>query len=127
MTVSLPAARRLAATKCSTAKASSLALWSFSSSETSPRQKSDERTSVGLKWVRAKVDLPQPEGPIRTTNASSGIFIFMYRTSTLSGSTAHSEDGATGGLKLLRVREHRAYIFTYSTESEQKTWHQLIT
>ena len=37
--------------KCSTSKASSVAAWSFSSSETRPRQKSDERTSVGLKCV----------------------------------------------------------------------------
>ena len=37
-----------------------VAAWSFSSSLTSPRQKSDERTSVGRKCFAAKVDLPEP-------------------------------------------------------------------
>ncbi len=50
-----------AAMKCSTSKASSVADWSFSSSETRPRQQSDERTSVGLKCLRANVDLPEPD------------------------------------------------------------------
>jgi len=30
-------------------------------------------TSVGLKCLRANVDLPDPEGPMRTTRESSGI------------------------------------------------------
>src|SRR6266567_3143501 len=76
-TVSLPAARRLAAIKCSTANASLLAPWSFSSSETRPRQKSDESTSVGLKCLRAKVDLPEPEAPMSATRESSGMTIFI--------------------------------------------------
>ena len=37
--------------------------WSFSSSETRPRATSDDSTSVGLKCWRAKVDLPDPDGP----------------------------------------------------------------
>ena len=73
-------AMRLAAMKCRTANASWVAAWSFSSSETRPRQKSDEMTSVGLKWVRANVDLPAPDGPTRTTSASSGIV--MRRSAT---------------------------------------------
>ena len=48
--------------KCSTSKASAVAAWSFSSSLTSPRQKSDESTSVGLKCSRANVLLPEPGG-----------------------------------------------------------------
>src|SRR5580692_4511299 len=62
--------------KCSTSKASFVAACAFSSSDTRPRQKSDESTSVGLKCVRAKLDFPQPEGPIRTTSESSGIVMF---------------------------------------------------
>ena len=71
-TVSRPAASRLPAMKCSTSKASLVAAWSFSSSETRPRQKSDDSTSVGLKCLRAKVDLPEPDGPIRTTSDKFG-------------------------------------------------------
>ena len=44
---------------------------------TMPRQASDERISVGLKCLRAKVLLPEPLGPIRTTRLSLGIDIFM--------------------------------------------------
>src|ERR1043165_4786861 len=72
-TVSLPAARRLAAMKCRSWNASLVAAWLSSSSETRPRQKSDDRTSVGLKCLRANVDFPQPDGPIRTTSDSSGM------------------------------------------------------
>ena len=61
-----------AAMKCSTSKASLVAVWSFSSSETSPRQKSDEMTSVGRKCLRANVDLPEPDAPISTTSESFG-------------------------------------------------------
>src|SRR5205085_4285210 len=49
--------------------------WSFSSSATRPRQKSLETTSVGLKCVRAKVDLPLPEMPTRTTRPMAGTVI----------------------------------------------------
>ena len=38
-------------------------------------QKSDERISVGLKCFCAKVDLPEPEAPIRITSEGSGILI----------------------------------------------------
>src|SRR4051794_18674851 len=72
MTVNSPRASRLPATYCSTSNASPVAAWLFSSSLTSPRQKSDEITSVGLKCLRANVDFPQPLGPIRTTRESSG-------------------------------------------------------
>src|SRR3712207_8188483 len=44
ITVNRPAANRLFAIKCSTSKASFVADRSFSSSDTSPRQKSDERS-----------------------------------------------------------------------------------
>jgi hypothetical protein len=77
MTVSRPEASRFEAMKCSTSNASFVAAWSFSSSETRPRQKSDESTSVGLKCLRAKVDLPQPDGPTSTTSESSGIVNFI--------------------------------------------------
>src|SRR5262245_48646148 len=77
MTVSLSAARRLAATRWSTSKASLLAAWLDSSSETRPRKKSEDRISVALKCWRAKVDLPLPEGPMRRTRANSGMEIFI--------------------------------------------------
>ena len=59
-TVSLPAASRFAAMKCSTSKASFVAAWLFSSSLTSPRQKSDESTSVAL-------EVPAREGRLAGT------------------------------------------------------------
>ena len=61
--------------KCRTSKAASVAAWSFSSSATSPRQKSDDSTSVGRKWRAANVDLPEPVTPTRATRQSSGILI----------------------------------------------------
>src|SRR5438046_8200793 len=63
--------------KCKTSKASFVAAWLFSSSDTIPRQKSDESTSVGLKCLRAKEDFPEPYGPIKTTRDSSGIVSFI--------------------------------------------------
>ncbi len=57
----------------STSNASLVADWSFSSSATRPRQKSEEITSVGLKCARAKVDLPEPVTPTSTTRLSSGM------------------------------------------------------
>jgi hypothetical protein len=72
ITVSLPAASRLAAMKCRTAKASLVAAWSFSSSDTRPRQTSLEITSVPRKCRRAKVDLPEPLAPTSTTRLSAG-------------------------------------------------------
>ena len=49
--------------KCSTSKASSVAAWSFSSSATSPRQKSLEIDLGTARSARgAKVDLPEPGG-----------------------------------------------------------------
>jgi hypothetical protein len=50
-------------------------VWSFSLSETIPRQASEERISVGVKWLRAKVLLPDPLAPIRTTRLNLGILI----------------------------------------------------
>jgi hypothetical protein len=38
--------------------------------------KSDESTCVGEKVARAKVVLPEPAAPIRTTSAESGIESF---------------------------------------------------
>ena len=77
MTVSFPLASRLVAMKCSTSKASWVAVWSFSSSDTSPRQKSEASTFVCLKCCLAKVDFPEPEGPIRTTKENSGMVSFI--------------------------------------------------
>ena len=71
-TVSRPAASRLPTMKWSSSNASADADWSFSSSATRPRQKSDEITSVGLNRSRANVDLPEPLTPMRTTRLSSG-------------------------------------------------------
>jgi len=45
--------------------------------ETRPRQKSDESTSVGAKFVRANVLLPEPEQPTITTSESFGILSSM--------------------------------------------------
>src|SRR5262249_54355446 len=75
ITVSRPAASRLVAMKCKTSKASRLADWSFSSSATSPRQKSLEITSVGAKCARANVDFPEPLAPMSTTRLSPGTSI----------------------------------------------------
>jgi hypothetical protein len=63
--------------KFSTSKAAAVAAWSFSSSLTSARQKSEEITSVGRKCRAANVDLPEPEMPISTTSDSSGILIWL--------------------------------------------------
>ena len=63
--------------KCSTSKAALVADWSFSSSDTSPRQKSDDRTSVGRKCRAAKVDLPEPDTPTSATRESSGILMVV--------------------------------------------------
>ena len=76
-----PSASRLAAMKCSTSKASFVTVWSFSSSQTSPRQASDDSTSVGRKCFRAKVLLPEPDGPMRTTSDNLGTAISMTRAS----------------------------------------------
>jgi len=54
-------------------KASAVADWSVSSSDTRPRQRSDEMISVGRKCRAAKVDLPDPVAPIRTISAKSGM------------------------------------------------------
>lgn len=59
----------------SSSNASGVAVWSFSSSETRPRQKSDETTCVGAKCRAANVDLPLPEMPTSTTSDSSGTLI----------------------------------------------------
>jgi hypothetical protein len=62
---------------CSRSKASPVADWSFSLSDTSARQKSEETTSVGRKCFRPNDDLPEPEGPTSRTSDSSGMLIFM--------------------------------------------------
>ena len=81
ITVSRPAARRLRAMKCRTSNASFVAPCSFSSSATRPRQKSDERISVGMKCFRANDDFPDPDGPTRTTRDRFGMEIFMLQPS----------------------------------------------
>ena len=79
-----PSAARAAAAataiSCRTANASSDAPWSFGSSATRPRQKSEEITSVGRKCCAANVLLPEPEAPISTTRHGSGRSIFIART-----------------------------------------------
>src|SRR4051794_21179818 len=76
-TVNNPRASRFPTTYRNTSNASPVASWLFSSSLTSPRQKSDDSTSVGLKCRRPNVDLPHPLGPTRTTRQSSGRVRFM--------------------------------------------------
>src|SRR5437763_1367455 len=44
------------------------------------RQPSDESTSVGRKCLRAKVLLPEPLGPIRTTSDRFGIEICINKS-----------------------------------------------
>lgn len=56
-TVRRPRASRLRKIACSRAKASSVADCSFSSSQTSERQKSEETTSVGRKCLRPECGL----------------------------------------------------------------------
>jgi hypothetical protein len=65
-------ARRRPAMNRSTANASVVALWSFSSSATNPRQKSDEMTSVAAKCWRANELLLEPVRPISTSRLGSG-------------------------------------------------------
>ena len=77
MTVRRPARRRVAAMKLSRAKASGVAAWSVASSATIARQASEDTTSVGLKWLAAKEDFPDPVGPMRATRHSSGTVIFI--------------------------------------------------
>ena len=77
MTAMRPDSRRFAAIVCSTANAASVAVWSFSSSLTSLRQKSDEMTSVGRKCRLANVDLPEPDTPTSATTLSSGMTSFI--------------------------------------------------
>jgi hypothetical protein len=77
-TVIFPAARRLPAMKCSTSNASPVAAWSFPLSDTRPRQKSEEMTSVWRKCRAANVDLPDPEGPISTTRERLGMDNFTW-------------------------------------------------
>ena len=49
--------------KLSSANASDVAAWSLASSAIIARQASEDTTSVGLKCLEAKTDLPDPEGP----------------------------------------------------------------
>jgi len=72
-TVKRPRSSRLLAMKCSTANASAVADRSFSSSATSPRQKSEVTISVGRKCRRAKLDFPELDAPTSTTSDSAGI------------------------------------------------------
>ena len=90
ITVSRPRASRLPAMNWSTSKAWFVTVWSFSSSQTMPRQASDERISVGLKCLRAKVLLPDPLGPIRTTRLSLGILICIWVISSQSSNHSRS-------------------------------------
>ena len=46
-------------------------------SETRPRQKSEEMTSVALKCSRANVLLPEPDAPTSTTRLGSGSAILI--------------------------------------------------
>jgi len=73
ITVSFPRRRRLSAIRRSSSNASPEALWSDSSSETAALSASDETISVLLKCFRAKVDLPLPAAPIRSTIPRWGI------------------------------------------------------
>ena len=83
--------------KWSSSNAAGVADWSFSSSATRPRQKSEEITSVGLKCARANVDLPEPVTPIRTTRLSSGTL------ESFMPSPPACEDGQLGGRAVGRV------------------------
>src|SRR3984885_2850640 len=88
ITVSRPAASRLAAMKFSTSKASAVADWSLLSSLTSPRQKSDEMTSVLAKCRAATVAFPDPVTPTRTTSDRAGTL------STVIAGTPRAETGS---------------------------------
>src|SRR3984885_5499207 len=77
----------------STSNASVVAVWSFSSSATSPRQKSLEITSNGPKCWRANVVLPEPDTPTSTTRDSSGMR--SSRGSVLAGPVL-AEPGTSG-------------------------------
>ena len=78
-TVKCPRASRFRAMKCSNSNASFVTVWSFSSSQTIPRQASDESISVGRKCLRANVLLPEPLGPMRMTKERLGMVMDMNR------------------------------------------------
>ena len=93
-----PAARPAAGPRCSAAARTrpAVADWSFSSSATRPRQKSEEITSVGLKCARANVDLPEPVDarPARPGSARARSSVAEW---CLSSAPRPREDGQLGG------------------------------
>src|SRR5262249_29524122 len=72
-------------------KASFDASMLVSSSHTRPRHASEETTSLGLKWRRAKVLLPAPEAPTSTTSESAG-----RRNSSVDGSGTREDPHLRG-------------------------------
>src|SRR5687767_4469148 len=71
-TVRRPRRRRSSRMRWRRSKASSVAPWTAGSSVIIARIWSEERTSVGAKWVRANVLLPLAATPISRTSASAG-------------------------------------------------------
>src|SRR5688500_1610504 len=63
---------RRSRTRSSTAKASVPARWSCSPSPTRARMASDDTIWAGSKCSDAHADLPEPEGPTRTTRHGAG-------------------------------------------------------
>ena len=72
-TVVRPAASRRSRAAWRAPNAVRLTAWSASPCPSRARNASDDRTSPGAKWRAAKVDLPEPAAPTRTTTDGSGI------------------------------------------------------
>src|SRR5271157_114969 len=118
ITVSRPSASRFPAMNWSTSNAWFVTVWSFSLSLTIPRQASEERISVGLKWLRAKVLLPDPLGPIRTTRLSLGILICICASTNLVASTGGGQTGV-GRARPDRLLQHIFVAIPTSPQCDQ--------
>ena len=109
-TVSRPRASRLRGDEVQHVEGVVVAAWSFSSSETSPRQKSDDRTSVGLKCAARTSTCRSRTAPIRTTSDEFGdrerqSFIGVNTAICVGAPTSASS--APTGTKRTRVAEAR--------------------
>src|SRR5712691_1026277 len=76
-TARAPAPSRASSHSCSRPKAASVVCWSASSPARTPRSWSDDTTASASKCREAKVDLPDPDVPIRRTSAPAGTWIMF--------------------------------------------------
>ena len=96
-----------------------MADWSFSSSETRERKKSEESTSVELKCCLARVDFPAPDGPTSRTTHHSGIRSFLIKLNSLM-------EFAAGRLES-RVTGADSELFVSQSAGPYSGWSSLLT